>query len=407
MAVFMLLYLYSVAYGIFMTSLFRIPAPFIFGIPLLIFFKEEVKGFAYKTEVLVLVTAILIYYGFAQSDIKNAIANSIVITFCAAYFNYFVGSNYRRYSISILIFFGLLFFSCMVMVFNHFFLYPAIQLRTLLMGEQIQQTPSGVSLTIFTFGYQLAALVSFLPVYTVVFKKSLLLKVIAVAICLAFVYLGMNRSVLVTFVVSNFLFLMCYYNYKAILIVGVAALAGFFLYSYIITKSAESTDNIITKNAGSDTRYSRSGLVAENLNIYADYPYGLIFYGKNWDDVIYRNQVFGSGITSHNAYLMFFTYLGPFIGLGLLFLIYRKMIDPLKRTIRNIRSPDHAFLVCLFFAFIGVSMNALSHNGWLVGADGPTFFLYFSLLHFKRLKLPDTSKKQMNTHRVKLETSPV
>lgn len=406
-SVFMLLYLYSVAYGIFMTELFRIPAPFIFGIPLFFLFKEDVTRFLYKREALVFLGAILVYYGFAQEDIKNAIANSLVILFCAAYFSFFVGTNFRRFNTSVLVFFGLLFFSCIVMVFNHVYEGQAIQLRGMLMGEQVQQSPSGVSLTIFTFGYQLAALVSFLPVYTIVYKKSIPVKVIAILVCLIFIYLGMNRSVLITFLVSNLLFLMCYYNYKAILVAGVAVVAGVLLYSYVLQKSTENSNNIIAKNADSDTRYSRSGLLVENLKIYADYPYGLIFHGKNWEEVIYRHHVFGSGITSHNAYLMFFTYLGPFLGLGFLFLIYHRVLEPIRRAIRNIKSEDEALLVCLCFAFIGVSMNALSHNGWLVGADGPTFFLYFSLLHFRYLKSADAKKEEVQPLVSKLVTSTI
>lgn len=381
----MLLYLYSVAFGIFLTNYVRIPAPFLFGVPLIILYKEKMSTFLYAREVLLLIAAILSYYGYAQGDIKNAIANCLTILFCAIYFNYFVGYNYVKYYRSILIFFSLLLLSALIMVFNHFYAGPAIAWRTLLMGEAIQQSPSGISLTIFTFGYQLAALVSFLTVYTIVFKKSLLFKFVVLLACLVFVYLGMNRSVLITFILSNVLFLLIYYKYKAVLIIATSLIMVGFLYSYSLKTGIEANNNIVSKNTDSDARFSRTGLIAENLEIYADYPYGLIFYGKSWDDVVYRNQIFGTGITSHNAYLMFFTYMGPFLGLGFLFLIYSKIFGIIGRAIRNIRIKEYGLLVCLCFSFLGVSMNALSHNGWLIGGDGPTFFLYFSLLHFNHM----------------------
>jgi hypothetical protein len=127
-------------------------------------------------------------------------------------------------------------------------------------------------------------------------------------------------------------------------------------------------------------------LTAENLRIYSEYPLGLVFYGKTWGDVIYRNQVFSSGITSHNAYLMFMTYLGPFLGIGFLFVIYIGVFRIAYHALKEIKKRENALLVCLCFSFIAVSINAVAHNAWLLSADGPTLFLYFSILHFDKVK---------------------
>jgi hypothetical protein len=131
--------------------------------------------------------------------------------------------------------------------------------------------------------------------------------------------------------------------------------------------------------------YNRSTLAAENLRIYSDYPYGLIFYGKDWSDVTYRNEVFSSGITSHNAYLMFLTYVGPFLGLGILAGLYYKISKIIINAFRNVKKKKYALMICLCCSFIAVSINSLSHNSWLVSANGPTFFLYFAILHLNFL----------------------
>src|SRR5690606_5998068 len=103
----------------------------------------------------------------------------------------------------------------------------------------------------------------------------------------------------------------------------------------VLKDNLDSYNNIITKNENNMQEYNRSTLAAENLRIYSGYPYGLIFYGKNWSDVIYRNEVFSSGITSHNAYLMFLTYLGPFLGLGILIGLYHRIGKIIIDSFRN------------------------------------------------------------------------
>ncbi len=139
-----------------------------------------------------------------------------------------------------------------------------------------------------------------------------------------------------------------------------------------------------------DPEYNRTLLMSENINIFADYPLGLVFYGKNWSNVIYRNQVFASGITSHNAYFMFITYLGPFLGLGLLIIIYSSIIKIGFNALKEIRLKDNALLICLCFSFLGISINAVSHNAWLLSADGPTVFLYFSIIHLNKIKIAES-----------------
>src|SRR5690606_10076048 len=163
-------------------------------------------------------------------------------------------------------------------------------------------------------------------------------------------------------------------------------IAAITFYTAVLKDITDDTNNILTKNINNDAEFNRSGLMLENLNIYSEYPLGLIFYGKNWGDVIYRNPVFSSGITSHNAYLMFLTYLGPIIGIALLWIIYSKVLKISVHAVKGIRKPENALLICLCFSFLGASINSLSHNAWLISADGPTLFLYFSILHLNRMQ---------------------
>jgi hypothetical protein len=83
---------------------------------------------------------------------------------------------------------------------------------------------------------------------------------------------------------------------------------------------------------------------------------------------------------------MFITYLGPFLGLGLLLIIYSGVVGIGFNALKEIRNKDNALLICLCFSFIAVSINAAAHNGWLLSADGPTLFLYFSILHSEKMK---------------------
>ncbi|WP_432709913.1 hypothetical protein [Pedobacter sp.] len=365
-----------------MTELFRIPAPLIFCIPLIFLFREKGKlEFLYSRELVLFGIAIFLYNVVGLSELVVFFAYIICIGLCGFYFNYFVGTNLKRFTTTIFVFIALLTFSAIVMVFNPYYESEIDNLRTMLMGEPVLQSPSGIAVYQFNFGYQLAALVPFLLIITFVYKLPLFVKVLTLFICLLFIYLGMQRSVFVGFACSAFLFLLMYYNYKAIFITVFAACAAFIFYTYVLKDNLDTYNNIITKNENNMQEYNRSTLAAENLRIYSGYPYGLIFYGKDWSDVIYRNEVFSSGITSHNAYLMFLTYLGPFLGLGILIGLYHKIGKIIIDAFRNVRKKEYALMICLCCSFIAVSINSMSHNSWLVSANGPTIFLYFAILH--------------------------
>lgn len=378
---FVALYLYSVSYGIFLTEMIRIPAPLLFCMPLITLFKEDRISFLYGRELLVILLATFLYDVVGLSDHKVFLSNLINISMCALFFNYFSGTNRTRFKVSIYVFYGLLLFSAFVLVLNPFYPEKINALRSLLMGEQVIQSPSGIAIYQFNFGYQLAALVPFLFIYSYVYKKHLLIKAAILLSCLIFIYLGMQRSVFIGFICASFLFLWAYYRYKAVLIVVLAVVAGTILYTFVLKDNFDSYNNILSKNEQSASEYDRTTLTAENLRICAEYPYGLIFYGKTWGDVIYRNQVFSSGITSHNAYLMFLTYLGPILGIALLIALYYKVLRIAIKALREVRKKENAMMVCLCGAFLAVSINSLSHNSWLLSGNGPTFFLYFAILH--------------------------
>ena len=390
---FMFLYLYSLSFGIFLTETIRVPAPMLFAFPLIFLFREKVSRFLYHKELWVLVIALFCYYVIGLSEFRSFAAYTIAVVVCILYFNYFIGGNRKRFHYSVLIFYLLLAFSSVIMVLNHF--YPAVDgLRGILMDEQVLQSPSGIAVYQFNFGYQLAALVSFALLYAVLFNKYLVIKGAVFFACLVFIYLGMQRSVFVTFLFSVSLFLIIYYRLKAVFIICFAVVAGLVFYEQVLKENIQSRSNILTKNMNNDPAHNRTLLTMENLNIYADYPMGLVFYGKNWGDAIYRNQVFSSGLTSHNAYLMFFTYLGPFLGLGLLVMIYGSIVRIGFNALKEIRRKENALLICLGFSFLAVSLNAFSHNASLISADGPTLFLYFSILHLHKIIQDERSQEE-------------
>lgn len=384
---FMTSYLYTLSFGIFMTQIFRIPAPLVFCLPLILFFKEGKLPFLYTKEAMLFFSALFFYDFIGMADRLAFFASLIVISCCIFYFNFFVGYSRGRFNLSMAIFYMLLFFSAVIMVLNHFFPARIDQLRSTLLNDTIMQSPAGLALTQFNYGYQLAALVSFIFVFTHVFRLNILVKLLAFIICVTFIYLGMNRSVFVTFLSSSFLFVVFYYRYKSIFIISAAVLIGFVSYAFIIKENFDAKNNIMAKNEGKNANYyNRVGLSEENLKVYADYPFGLIFYGKNWGEVTYRSTIFTNGLTSHNAYLMFFTYLGPFLGLGLLIFLYYNIGKIFLGVLSKIKLRENALLIGLCFSFLGVSINAFSHNGWLVSADGPTLFLYFSILHLAKIQ---------------------
>lgn len=381
----MVLYMYALSFGVFMTETFRLPAPLLFGFPLLLLFRDKKIGFFYLKELLAFTIALFCFYIIGSEAVKSFAAIMINFIICLLYFNYFIGSNQSRYNFSILIFYLLLGISSVVMILNNF--YPEIdRLRELIMDEQVLQSPSGIASNQFTFGYHLAAFASFILTYTFLFHKPLILKVLVFLCCLVLIYLGMQRSVFITFACSVTLFFLYYYRYKGVLLIVLAGFAGMLFYSFVLKNDTYSRDNILTKNMNNEAEHNRTLLTSENLKIYSEYPLGLVFYGKTWGDVIYRNKVFSTGITSHNAYLMFITYLGPFLGLGLLLIIYSGIMRIGYNALTEIRKKDNALLVCLCFSFLAVSINAFAHNAWLISADGPTLFLYFSILHFNKIQ---------------------
>ncbi|MDB5013436.1 MAG: hypothetical protein JWQ25_1638, partial [Daejeonella sp.] len=239
---------------------------------------------------------------------------------------------------------------------------------------------SGICVAIFSFGYQLSALVAFLFVCSILYTRSLIIRGVVLFSCLIFIYFGMQRSVLITFAVSAVIFLAFYYRYKVIIILGITVIAAGISYSYFKSEGASEYDNIFAKNER-NAEEDRGNLMTENIKIYSDYPLGLMFYGKKWNDVTKYNKVYAGGLTSHNAYLMFITYLGPFIGITLLLLVYYRIGKIFKIALLNINNPEYSLLLCLCFSFLAISLNSMFHNASFIGAEGASVFLYFAILH--------------------------
>src|SRR5690606_9095997 len=142
----------------------------LFGIPLITLFRAKVSGFLYTKELLVLLISVFVYYVIGLQELKSFTSYAIGILMCSLYFNNFIGNSNLRFKLSIYIYYGLLIFSAIVMVMDHF--YPGTkQIRELIMDEKVMQSPSGIAVFQFTFGYQLAALVPFLFIYTILFQK--------------------------------------------------------------------------------------------------------------------------------------------------------------------------------------------------------------------------------------------
>ena len=396
----MILYLYTLAFGIFLTDTFRIPAPLIFFFPLIFLFRnKEETPFLYMKEVLLISLAIFLFYFVGLSEFKTFARNMLSVMMCAFFFNYCIGNNRQRFNTAIIIFYGLLTISAILMVIDSF--YGIETFRGLLLDEEVMQSPAGISVYQFNFGYQLAALTPFLFIYTCTSNKSFILSAIILFVCLVFLLLGMQRSAFVTFLFATTLFLLIYYRFKAVFFLSISVVLCGVIYYFVLNDYLDGMNNIISKNETSDPTHNRTSLSAENLNIFLEHPYGLIFYGKTWGDAIYRNYIFSDGITSHNAYLMFVTYLGPFLGIGLLISIYHKICRIFVNIIQVIRAQENRLLVCLCFSFLSVSVNALFHNAWLIEANGPTVFLFFSILHMYKFKMvdlvaPDQSLKTLN-----------
>lgn len=377
-----------------MTELIRLPAPLLFCIPLAFFWTEKGSQFLYTRVVLLICISSFLYEVVGLSLFKSFFGTSLTVIFCGVYFSYFVGFNRSRFIQSVWIFYSLLLVSTLVMVANHYI--PAVdQLRGVILGGPVFQSPAGLSITQFSYGYQLAAFVTFAVISTFVFKKSMLLKLLVFISCAVFVFLGMQRSAFISFALATSLFLILYYRFKALLLLGFMVALCLSIYMLGGKERIMGTDNIVNKNEHNDEASNRSSLAKENLRIYAQYPYGLIFYGKNWYDVIYRNYVFSAGITSHNAYLMFITYLGPFLGIGMLAGVYLPVKNIIMQVLSQMHEPGNPLILCLIFSFISVSINALSHNPWLFTAEGSTLFSFFSILHWHKLEQHKKNQAQI------------
>ncbi|WP_026897150.1 O-antigen ligase family protein [Daejeonella oryzae] len=391
----MLLFIYTLTFDIFMNRFFRIPTPILTCIPLIIFFKDKSVAFLYKKEIIVLTISLILYYFIGSNNLNALSINLFVLTTAALYFNYYVGLNPNRFKKSILYFIAFLLFSAIIMLLNQFLGVRINSLRSLLIGAPVRQSPSGITATIFNFGYQLAPVVTFIFIYACTQKKNLIVIMSVFLFSIICIYFGLQRSVLVSFGVSVLVFSLIYYRFKSVIIILFALVAAFALYTYVIKTADIQQDNILAKNERTEGGGSRAGLVTENLKILTDHPFGLIFYGKNWEEVTYRNPAFRGGLTSHNAYLMFITYLGPFFGIGLLFLLYYPIWRSFKKVLYYSREPENALLVSLCFSFLAVSLNALFHNAWLLNANGPTVFLYFGILHLgKQLSIEQTAQAE-------------
>lgn len=384
----MFFYLYTLAFGIFMTDTLRIPAPVIFCI-LLFFVQKPILDFGYYNELIIFVIGVFFYQVVGMSNYIGFFAILLTVIPCALYFNYFVGSNKLRYYSSLLMFFFLLAGSMVIMVLDHSMAGIIDPIRSMLLGEPVKQSPSGLAVTQFNFGYQVVSLSTFAFIASCTTRQYLIVRVLVLAACVICIYLGMNRSAFISFGIAVTLFLFIYYRYKAVFLVAATVIICFGLYTYVLKDNMDEKNNILSKNQAKQANdFNRINMAAENLKIFADYPFGLVFYGKTWDEVTYRNPMFTFGLSSHNAYLMFITLLGPFLGLGILWAIYYKTVRLFWQTIKNVKHKGNAIYVALFFSFIAVSLNALSHNGWLMSVDGPTLFIYFAVLHHSKLKDP-------------------
>jgi O-Antigen ligase len=386
--VLMLLYIYVLTFDIFLNQYFKFPAVFI-GILLALVFREpRSKTFIFSWELWFLFLANFFYYAIGQSELKPLVVNFSIFACCAFYFNFFVGQSRRRLNLSVMIFFSFLALSVLVMCADHLAPSTIVLLREKLIGSQVVQSPSGISTNIFTFGYQVAAFSTFVFLYTIFKRKHFVLVGMVFLICLVPIFYGMQRSALIVFGINVVLSIIIYFRLKAIpILVGIGACC-FIFFSITSSYNTSTQYNILNKaEQNAEMGENRAGLITENIKIYSDYPFGLVFYNRKWSEVSQHNPTYQGGLTSHNGYLMFFTYLGPIVGLFFLIAIYRRLILVFRTAILNIRNIDFALSASLCFAFLALSMNSLFHNAWLINANGPTVFLFFCILQLNEIKL--------------------
>ena len=413
----MFMYLYTLTFHVFMTSVIRIPAPISFALPLIFFFREvKDTRFYYLREIFIFLIASIFLYLFAQENIKNFFVNMIICSGCALYFNYFVGNNLSRMKQSIWVFFSLLLVSSIIMLLNHVYTVEILMLRTALVGEVVKQTPSGITPWIFSYGYQIAALATFAVIAACTFKKPFIVQAVVFAAMMICIFYGMNRSALVAFSGAVCIFWLSYYRFKAVLLFSALFALAVFFQSSLSELSTGRKQNILAKNEMNANEH-RSSLMVENLKIIADYPFGVAFYGKTWYDVAKHNPAFKIGeegfITSHNAYLMFITYLGIALGGLFIWLMFKKVALIFFKTLWQVRKPENALKTALCFSLAAVCLNSFFHNEWILAGSGPTLFLYFGILQLDRIEkasdgetaeLKIIKRKEANTSKINRET---
>lgn len=377
------MFIYVTTFNIFLTGLFRVPAPMVFLAPLLLFYRNRTVRFQYSYQLLLFFIAAMLYMLIAQEEIASFFAFLINLCCVVLFFNYILAHNKQRLIGAIAVFYCLLFFSGIIMLIDH--RINITQFRAILSAGNILQSPSGISDTIFSFGYQMAALTSFILACTIMFKSNWFVNITLLLVAICFIFFGMQRSVLVAFSVSGFLLLLFYYKSKSILfflaIVGLLFVGQGYVGQFSEDKNQL---NILSKNVKNSSRGEmRGSLMSENIKVISNYPFGLLFYNKSWNDVVKHNYVYKSGphvITSHNAYLMFITYLGPVLAISLLILLYHRLSQIIWHSLKYIHLRENIILASLSCSFISVSVNSFFHNEWLLAGNGPTLFLYFCIL---------------------------
>lgn len=376
-----LVYLYTLTFDIFLNEYFKFPAVAL-GILIAVLFRSpDGNPHIRMRELWLLFLADFFYYAIGQGDLKPLFVNVSIFGACAVYFNFFVAYSRYRLNISVIIFFSCLALSALVMGADHIDPLTTIVWRAMLIGGEIVQSPSGICTNVFTFGYQVAALSTFVFLYTFFAKKSPVLIIIAFILCFLAIFYGMQRSALIVFIIAIVIATIFYFRFKSVPILATAAILLVILLPSESRNADLTQQNILSKaQQNSELGENRAGLVTENIKIYTDYPFGLIFYNKEWSDVTKHNPAYQGGLTSHNAYLMFITYLGPLVGIALLLAIYYPFGRIFKTALINIRDKDGALMVALCFAFLAITLNSLFHNAWLVNANGPTVFLFFCIM---------------------------
>jgi hypothetical protein len=386
----MAIYLYTLTFNVYLNN-------FVIGLVLSFVFMKKRPAILFGWEFLFLILGNLFYYVIGQSDLKAFFLNLSEILTCGLYFNFFVGESYNRFKASVLLFVLLLSFSVALMFADRYYPNSVDIYRAKLIGGDIVQSPSGICGNMFTFGYQVAAVSTLAFLYVLLTKKHFLMVWGVFMLGTISIFYGMQRSAFIAFSLASVICVIKYYKAKAIPAIAGAVIIGALFFVYSSQGSNDSQGNILTKNTQNEENgEDRSGLMIEDLKIYSNYPLGLVFYNLEWSDVSKNDPVFSGGLTSHNAYLMFFTYLGPFLGIILLLAVYKNVYLAFKQALSGIHDRRNALFIALCFALFAASINALFHNAWLLNANGPTMFLYFAVVHFSKVYYKNTQPDNLS-----------